>query len=103
MKLYGSCGKKSDRAVKLECTLHGVKQAGRQWSALLCKTLLVDTFGMEQSVADPCVFRKMDNKEEVVLILVVHVNDLFVSGNETVCLGLLGVFNNQFSTQTSGT
>ena len=76
-----------------------MKKAGRQWPALLCKTL-VDKFGMEQCRADPCMFRKMENK--VVLILVVQVDDLLVSGNETVCEELLGVRYGQFSTQNLG-
>ena len=99
-KLFDGRREKSGKVVKLECTSFAVKQAGRQWSALLCNTL-ADTFGMEQCRADPCVFRKMKNKE-VVLILVVHFDDLLVSGNETVCEELLCVLHGQFSTQSLG-
>ena len=56
---------------------------------------------MKQCRADPCEFRKRENKE-VVLNLVVYVDDLLVSGNETVCEKLLGVLYGQFSTQTLG-
>ena len=38
---------------------------------------------MEQCRANPCVFWKMDNKK-VVLVLVVNVDNLLVSRNETV-------------------
>ena len=69
--------------MKLKCALYGVKQTDRQRWALLWKTL-VDKFVMDQCRADRCVFRKMEDKEGV-LILVVHVDDLPVSGNETLC------------------
>ena len=43
----------------------------------------------------------MENKD-VALILTVHVDDILVSGNETVCEKLPGVRNDQFSTQSLG-
>ena len=91
MKLPGGCGERSGKVVELERALYGVKQAGRQWFL----------FGMEQCREDPCEFRKMGNKE-VVLNLVVYVDDLLVSGNETVCEKLLGALYGQFSIQTLG-
>ena len=36
----------------------GIKQAERQWSAVLCQTF-TDKHGMEQCRADPCVYRKI--------------------------------------------
>ena len=45
MKFFHGCRERSNKVVKLEHTLCGVKQAGRQWSVFLCKTL-VDKFGM---------------------------------------------------------
>ena len=47
MKLRLGCGERSGRGMKLERRLYGVKQAGRQRSALFCKTL-ADKIGMEQ-------------------------------------------------------
>ena len=88
--------------MKLERTLYGVKQAGRQWPALLCK-IPVGKSGMEQYRADPCVFGNMENKEVVlIMVIVVHVDNLLVSGNETVYEELLGVLKGQFSTQNLG-
>ena len=40
-----------------------------------------------------------DGKQEVILILTVHVDDLLVLGNETMCEELLGVLYGQFSSQ----
>ena len=39
MKLPDGFLEKSGKVVKLECTLYGAKQAGRQWSAFFYKTL----------------------------------------------------------------
>ena len=59
--------------VNIDRAFYGKKQAGRQWSAVLCHTL-VDEHGMKQCQADPCVYRKI--VEGVVkLILVVHVDE----------------------------
>ena len=58
MKLPNGCGERWGEVVKLERALYGVKQAGRQWSALLCKTH-VDKVGMAQCRAGPLVFRNI--------------------------------------------
>ena len=90
------CGERSGKVVKLERAFYEVKQAGRQWLALLCKTI-VGKVSMEQCRPDPYVFQKKENKK-VLWILVVHVDDLLAYGNETVCEELLGVRSRQFST-----
>ena len=46
MKLPYGCGERTGKVVKLDRALYGIKQAGRQWSAALCQTL-VDEHGME--------------------------------------------------------
>ena len=76
MKATDGCGERSGKVVKLERAPYGVKQTGRQLPALFFKTI-VDKFGMELCRVDPHVFRKMENKE-VVSILVVHIDDLLV-------------------------
>ena len=73
----------SGKVVKLERAFYGVKQTDRKWSALLCMTL-VDKFSMKQCGADPCASWKIENKE-MVLIMVLYVDDVLVSQNETVC------------------
>ena len=61
--------------VKLNNSLYGLTQASRQWYALLKKCLLAS--GFEQCLADSCGFRLIRGGI-VVLILVVHVDDIFV-------------------------
>ena len=55
MKLSYGCGERTEKVVKLDRALYGIKQAGRQWSAVLCQILLVDEHAMEQCRANVCV------------------------------------------------
>ena len=100
MKLPYGCGERTGKVVKLDRALYGIKQAGRQWSAVLCQTL-VDEHGMEQCRADPCVYRKI--VEGVVkLIFVVHVDDIIVSGEKEACEELHHTLNENFPTENLG-
>ena len=86
--------------VRLDRALYGIKQAGRQGSTVLCQTL-VDEHGMEQCRADPCVYRKV--VEGVVkLILVVHVDDILVSGEKEACDGQHHIQNEKIPTENLG-
>ena len=58
MKLPYGCGEKTGNVFKLDRALYRIKQTGRQWSAVLCQTL-VDEHGMEQCRADPRVYSKI--------------------------------------------
>lgn len=82
MRLPDGCGALSGKIVKLSKTLYGLRQASRQWYALLKKCLLA--LGFEQCLADSCVFRLMEGGA-VVLILVVHVDDIFAVGKKERC------------------
>ena len=55
--------------------------------------------GFEQSLIDPCVFRLMDG-DEVKVLIVVHVDDMFVVGTENVCNKLAEDLNVHFPTKT---
>ena len=99
MKVPCGCGERTGKVVKLDRALYGIKQAGRQWSAVLCQTL-VDEHGMEQCRADPCVYKNI--VEGVVqLILVVHVDDILVSGEKEACDELHHTLNENFPTEKS--
>ena len=100
MKLPYGCGERTGKVVKPDRALYGIKQAERQWSAVLCQTL-VDEHGMEQCRADPCVYRKI--VEGVVKpILVVHVDDILVSGEKEACDELHHTLNENFPTENFG-
>ena len=80
MRLPAGCGYMSGEVVLLQRAVYGFPQAGRQWSLRLSRVLL-QTTGMEQSKADPCVFRKVVDGE-VTLIVCVHVDDLAVTAKD---------------------
>ena len=78
MKLPYGCGERTEKVVRLDRAFYGIKQAGHQWSTVLCHTV-VDEHGMKQCQADPCVYRNIVDGV-VKLIIVVHVDDTLVSG-----------------------
>ena len=78
-RLPKGCGMMFGLVVKLAKSLHGLKQASRQWHAHLKRCLL--RLGCEQCLADTCVFRLIGDGI-VVLKLVVHVDDVFSVGKK---------------------
>ena len=77
MRLPAGCGDMSGEVVLLQRAVYGLRQAGRQWSLRLSRVLL-QKLGMEQSKAEPCVFRKVVDGE-ITLIVCVHVDDLLIA------------------------
>ena len=57
---------------KLQRSLYGLKQSGRNWNSLLQEFLINNNF--EQSTADPCVYVRLN--EEGTVILLVWVDDI---------------------------
>ena len=100
MKLPEGCSEMTGSIVKLEKCIYGTKQASRQWSRLLCRTLLEDV-GMVQCQADPCVFRKK-SAGRVSLILVVHVDDILISGDEKDVKEVERILNSKFPVNNLG-
>ena len=82
MKLVGACGDMSGKIVRLNRSLYGLKQSGRQWAGLLVKTVV--EYGMDQGRTDPCVFRMVVNGK-VELIMAVHVDDVVNAGSGETC------------------
>lgn len=63
-----------NQVLRLRKAVYGLKQAARQWFLELVK--LMDTMGMRQSVADPCLFIKdVDGKR---VYLLIYVDDLLL-------------------------
>lgn len=63
-----------NQVLRLRRAVYGLKQAARQWFLELVK--LMDTMGMRQSLADPCLFMKdVDGKR---LYLLIYVDDLLL-------------------------
>ena len=82
MRLPQGCGGLSEKIVRLNNSLYGLKQVSRQWHAHLTKCLL--SLGFVQCVADACVFPLME-EGSVVMTIVVHVDDIFAVGERASC------------------
>ena len=80
-KGYEKTGKNGEKLVcKLNKSLYGLKQSGRNWNATLHDYLSRE--GFVQSLADPCVYRKVvDNDAKKCIILVIWVDDLIISAS----------------------
>ena len=91
------CGELSGKVVKVLKCQYGLKQAGREWHLLLV-TWLVEKIGMEQCKAEPCVFRK----NEVSLMVGVHVDDIIVSGEQDLCDEFLSQLKQRFPVKNLG-
>ena len=59
-------------------------ETGWQGVAPVARQVVGRSDGMEQSKAEPCIFRKMINGK-VTLMVGVHVDDIIVSGEKDVC------------------
>ena len=99
MCLPPGCGELSGKDVKLLKGQYALKQAGREWHLLLV-TWLVEKIGMEQCKAEPCVFRKIV-KNEVSLMIGVHVDDIIVSG-EDLCDEFFSQLKQRFQVKNLG-
>ena len=65
---------------KLEKSLYGLKQSGRNWNEMLHKCLINDNF--TQNPADHCVYTK-ESKQAGKVIIVIWVDDLIIAANNT--------------------
>ena len=100
MRLPPGCGELSGKAVKLLKCQYGLKQAGREWHLLLV-TWLVEEIEMEQCEAESCVFRNII-KNEVSLMVGVHVDDIIVSGEQGLCQEFLSQLKQRFPVKNLG-
>ncbi|CAB1101054.1 unnamed protein product [Ectocarpus sp. CCAP 1310/34] len=82
MRLPEGCGRLSGMIVKLNKSLYGLQQASRPWHSHLARCFIC--LGCIQCLADTCVFRLID-EGRVVVTLVVHVDDIFLIGEEERC------------------
>ena len=82
VRLPLGCGVLSGKVVQLNKSLYGLRQASRQWFSLLKKLLLA--LGFEQCKADTCVFRLIEGGK-IAIVLVFHVDDIFVVGEKERC------------------
>lgn len=74
------CGALSGKVVKLDKILYGLRQASRTWHHHLVRGM--KSLGFEQSPADACVMRLIENGD-VSMLVVVHVDDIYSIGRKS--------------------
>jgi hypothetical protein len=81
-------------AVRLNKSLYGLKQAGREWNHNLHKTLCEAS--LKQSSYDPCLYEKFSQDGHLIALLVVYVDDIIIGGEaktvEAISLQLTSVY-----------
>ena len=95
--------KKSKTGEKLVCklqkSLYGLKQSGRNWNAMLHTCLIENDF--VQNPADTCVYTKEKHNEKVILII--WVDDLIIAAsNENVLKNVKGILTERFKMKDLG-
>ena len=85
-KGYEKVGKNGEKLVcKLNKSLYGLKQSGRNWNETIHDYLSKE--GFVQSLADHCVYRKfVDDDASNCIILVIWVDDLIISASNNKLL-----------------
>ncbi|TYK15862.1 gag/pol protein [Cucumis melo var. makuwa] len=66
------------KVCKLNRSIYGLKQASRSWNIRF--DIVIKSYGFDQNVDEPCVYKKI-NKEKVAF-LVLYVDDIFLIGND---------------------
>ena len=100
MRLPPGCGELSGKIVRLLKCQYGLKQAGKEWYMLLVYWLLEEIV-LEQCKAEPCIFRLLV-KDEVSLMVGVHVDDIIVSGDKNACDKFFAQLKEQFPVKNQG-
>ena len=70
------------KVCKLLRSIYGLKQASRSWNLRFDET--IKTYGFEQNVDEPCVYKYI--KEKKVVFLVLYVDDILLIGNDVEIL-----------------
>lgn len=76
---------------KLNKSLYGLKQSGRNWNILLHDKLI--SFGFVQSKSDPCAY--ILSKDDDLTILMVWVDDIIIAANSNFVLNQVKEFLNE--------
>ena len=79
MRPEGFIAKNQEHMVcKLKRSIYGLKQASRSWNIIFDQA--IKSFGIEQNLDEPCVYRR--HQDNVVMFLVLYVDDILLIGND---------------------
>ena len=79
MQLEGFIAKnQEDMIYKLKRSIYGLKQASRSWNIRFDQA--IKSFGFEQNLDEPCVYKRY--RDKVIMFLIIYVNDILLIGND---------------------
>ena len=84
---------------KLKKSIFGLKQASRSWNIIFDQA--IKSFGFEQNLDEPCVYKR--HQDKVVMLLVLYVNDILLIGNDVGVMSLVKIWlSSQFDMKDLG-
>ncbi len=85
---------------KLNKALYGLKQSANVWNKQLNKTLLKLNF--KRLYSDPCIYKKVNNKNEITCLLAVYVDDIIIAGTNTEIKNTINLIKKEFNIKEIG-
>ena len=95
---YEVPGKDKKLVYKLNKSLYGLKQSGRNWNSVLNNELINN--GFKQSLADICMYLKHDGKD--IIILLIWVDDIIASSNVSMLDEVKAMVSQKFEMKDLG-
>ena len=84
---------------KLKRSIYGLKQASRSWNIKIDQA--IKSFGFEQNLDEPCVYKR--HQDKVVIFLVLYVDDILLIGNDVGVMSLVKIWlSGQFDIKNLG-
>ena len=83
----------------LKGSTYGLKQASRSWNIRFDQA--IKSFGFEQNLDEPCVYKR--HRDTVVMLLVLYVDDILLIGNDVRVMSSVKVWlSSQFDMKDLG-
>ena len=84
---------------KLKMSIYGIKQACRSWNIRFDQA--IKSFGFEQNLNEPCVYKR--HRDKVVMLLVLYVDDILLIGNHVGVMSSVKIWlSSQFDMKDLG-
>ena len=84
---------------KLKMSIYGLKQASRSWNIKFNKA--IKSFGFEQNLNEPCVYKR--HRDKIVIFLVLYVDDILLIRNDVGVMSSVKIWlSNQFDMKDLG-